>query len=327
MRLAQPHASTRRCRKDGWRRRPDARRGTVDSMPRPAGRDGHGSGVHRHHGERRGVVRDLAARHALRLENTLAPDGSSSMFAGIHSSLRRGHARAEPGRRRTPADVKSRAPDERVQQPLSSAAGSSVRPPCTGPGCTTVLRGARRKPNRVLWSSVPRGSPYAVAREPTPKSTCASPRHTGSTAASAWRTASMSTLGVQRPQPLLVDLRRRAQEVLGLAVQHHADVDELLALDARDAAQHDVLVALHAHLLRSGATRGRVRRAGPEVGDVALAAARPGDSAPGTGSSHSSGTSASTASSASRRDVAPRAPRPAPRPRRRSRRRMCSLTS
>ena len=58
-----------------------------------------------------------------------------------------------------------RAPQPRrsaLQQPLSSAAGSSVRPPCTGPGWTTVLRGARRKPNRLLGSSA------AGARRRTP---------------------------------------------------------------------------------------------------------------------------------------------------------------
>ena len=51
---------------------------------------------------------------------------------------------------------------------------------------------------------------------------------------------------VERPQPLLVDQRGGAEEVGGVAVEHHADVDELLAVDARDAAQRDVLVAVHA---------------------------------------------------------------------------------
>ena len=51
-------------------------------------------------------------------------------------------------------------------------------------------------------------------------------------------------------------------EVVGrLAVEHHADVDELLALHARDAAQHDVLVGLHAAALPGTHTRAPSRRA------------------------------------------------------------------
>ena len=56
-----------------------------------------------------------------------------------------------------------------------------------------MLRGALRNPNRVLASSRASRLPYAVARTPTPKSVCASPRHTRSTPARAASTAATST--------------------------------------------------------------------------------------------------------------------------------------
>src|SRR6478672_398960 len=50
--------------------------------------------------------------------------------------------------------------------------------------------------------------------------------------------------GVQRAQPVGVDVAHDVEEVGGLAVQHDADVEELLAVRTRHAAQHDVLVGL-----------------------------------------------------------------------------------
>jgi len=47
---------------------------------------------------------------------------------------------------------------------------------------------------------------------------------------------------VERPQPLGIDVPGSLQEVRGLAVDHHPDVDELLAFGSRYAAEHDVLV-------------------------------------------------------------------------------------
>ena len=51
---------------------------------------------------------------------------------------------------------------------------------------------------------------------------------------------------VERLQPVGVDVPDGVEVVGRLAVEHHADVDELLAVDARHAAEHDVLVGVHA---------------------------------------------------------------------------------
>src|SRR6476661_9525913 len=50
--------------------------------------------------------------------------------------------------------------------------------------------------------------------------------------------------GVERPQPVGIDVAHDVEEVGGLAVQDDADVEELLAVGSRHAAQHDVLVGL-----------------------------------------------------------------------------------
>ena len=122
-----------------------------------------------------------------------------------------------------------------------------MRPPCTGPGWTTVLRGARRKPN--LRARVVRPVALAVRRR------------AGADAEVDVRLTAAHLLdrregvadclevdpGSSGLEPLLVDQRRGAEEVVGVAVEHHPDVDELLAVDPGDAAQGDVLVAVHAH--------------------------------------------------------------------------------
>ena len=81
------------------------------------------------------------------------------------------------------------------------------------------------------------------------------------------------------------------EEVGGLAVEHHADVEELLAVDAGHAAQHDVLVgavgSLMRHLRRQPLAGARAGRSGTRRTPRAAAS---GVSAPGTGSSQASGT-------------------------------------
>ena len=89
--------------------------------------------------------------------------------------------------------------------------------------------------------------------------------------------------------------RPTLEEVGGLAVEHHADVEELLAVDARHAAQHDVLVGSCSRLMRH---RLRQPLAGAEPGGEERDVRRPqrvrASRRPGTGSSQASGTSAST---------------------------------
>src|ERR1700712_3184575 len=71
--------------------------------------------------------------------------------------------------------------------------------------------------------------------------------------------------GRKAPEPIGRDLPGGVEELLGLAVDDDADVDELLTLDARDAAQHDVLVGLHAAALPGTQARAPSRRARRKV--------------------------------------------------------------
>ena len=96
------------------------------------------------------------------------PGRRSSRSAGCPGSRGR-TARPVPAWRWTSSAARGRRPGRpSPDQPLDSRcsswrAGSSVTPPCTGPGWTTVLRGALRKPNRVPIgcrpASPPRSSP------------------------------------------------------------------------------------------------------------------------------------------------------------------------
>ena len=207
--------------------------------------------------------------------------------AGPHhpGPLRRRRRRARPRLTPVPRDVAAQPADRLAAAARSSAAGSSVRPPCTGPGLYDGAARRRRNPNRGPGR---RGLPGAVrrGRESDPEVDVRLAPADGVDGVQR----------VRRPRPRrrpgrarAAGPRRRAQaeprKSVGLAVQHHADVDELLALDPRHAAQHDVLVALAVH-------RGRLR-----VGQPGARAAEPG--------------------AAGRSDVAPRAarrasPRPAP---------------
>jgi len=64
--------------------------------------------------------------------------------------------------------------------------------------------------------------------------------------------------GEERPHPIGVDVPGGLEQVGGLAVEHDADVDELLALHARDAAHDDVLVGQQLrHPRLPGARRAR----------------------------------------------------------------------
>ena len=151
----------------------------------------------------------------------------------------------------------------------SSAAGSSVSPPCTGPGCTTVLRGA-------LQEAEP-GAAVLRATEPA----ASSARHTRVDELQAVADRVDVDVGVERAQPVAVDdLPARVEELRRLAVEDDADVDELLALDARDAAQHDVLVGLHAAALPGTQTRA-IRRGRACRNETYAARTSSGVSAPG----------------------------------------------
>ena len=64
--------------------------------------------------------------------------------------------------------------------------------------------------------------------------------------------------GEERPHPVGVDVPGGLQQVGSLAVEHDADVDELLTLHARDAAHDDVLVGQQLrHPRLPGARRAR----------------------------------------------------------------------
>ena len=122
-----------------------------------------------------------------------------------------------------------------------------------------MLRGALRKPKRV-----PAGLPAAAP-------TLSSPRqHTPSTKARASHTASRSRRGVEGGQPLAVDVPGGLEERRLLAVEDHADVEELLAVDARHAAEHDVLVgqAGRAHAALTPGSQARVASRAERNDDV-----------------------------------------------------------
>ena len=87
-----------------------------------------------------------------------------------------------------------------------------------------AARGAEPRPNRA---------PIGVSAAPE----SGAPAHTASIGRERVSDGSHVELRVERPQPVRVDSRRRAQEVVRLAVDDHADVDELVAVDPRDAAQ------------------------------------------------------------------------------------------
>src|SRR6266508_1294681 len=103
---------------------------------------------------------------------------------------------------------------------------------------------------------------------------------------------------VEGGEPVPVDVPGNVQEPAFLAVEHHADVDELITVHTRHAAQDDVLVG-HGRV-HAAATRGSHWRVPRRALRKATYAARtsPGVWAPGTGSSHSSGTSATMSAKA-----------------------------
>ena len=116
----------------------------------------------------------------------------------------------------------------------SSAAGSWHSPPWRGPGCTIVDRGAASQPNR-------RPRPWRWG-SPRPSS----PRHTDCTVHSRSSTVAEVERRRERLEPGRVEVVRRGEEVGALREEHEADVEELLPLHPRHAAQGDVLVADHA---------------------------------------------------------------------------------
>ena len=167
--------------------------------------------------------------------------------------------------------------------------GPSVRPPCTGPGWTTVLRGALRKPNRTP-RSLPAISPSDGVAATDPGDELESPAHGRPVDAR-----------VESGQAQLVDLPRRVEETRLLAVEDDAHVDELLTVDARHGTQHDVLVRvvvgsveLTTRLPAATAGARRRRRGGPAGRRRTTRAARPGSPYRAPASSQPSGTSATT---------------------------------
>ena len=101
-----------------------------------------------------------------------------------------------------------RLADEAVQQVVELAArGRRWCRRGPGPGWTTVLRGAFTKPKRV-----PIGARPAAPAD-------SSPRQTASTARSAEQTASTSTSGLERREPVAVDVAARLEELGLLAVE------------------------------------------------------------------------------------------------------------
>ena len=121
----------------------------------------------------------------------------------------------------------------------SSAAGSAVRPVCTGEGCTIVLAGAVSQWKRSDWSQARRRCP--------PSSRALGHRHQRlQLGAHLGRVAVRRQRGEQR----LVERDARAEEAQRPAEQHHAGVERLAALDARDDAQHRVLERLSARAHR-----------------------------------------------------------------------------
>ena len=134
----------------------------------------------------------------------------------------------------------------------AGAAGSAVDAAVDGPGWTTVLRGAATKPKRV-----PTGPRPAAPRD-------ASPLQTASTAASAEQTASTSTSAASARAGRGRRGSAARRKSACLAVEHDADVDELLAVDAGHAAQHDVL---EAHLLDAAHAAASTGQPGPVAGD------------------------------------------------------------
>ena len=124
----------------------------------------------------------------------------------------------------------------------SSPAGSPVRPVCTGEGCTIVLDGAvsqwKRSDCGIVATCPPSGRPSATA---TSVSSCA-------------RTSAGSQPGRERGQQRLVELDAGAEEAQRAAEQHHAGVDGLAALDARDDAHHRVLERLSARAPSASST-------------------------------------------------------------------------
>ena len=173
-----------------------------------------------------GSVRSTCA-HSASFQRTSAP---TRREPGAHLrplGVIQARTRHSPIRARAP----TRLVDQGVQQVVELGGGVRGRASVHGAGLEHRDFGA------------PAGSRSAgpsgfVAAAP-PRS---SPAQTPSTKSSASQTWSRSTPGSHREQPVPVDVPRGGEEVGGLAVEHHADVEELLAVHARHAAQHDVLV-------------------------------------------------------------------------------------
>ena len=126
-----------------------------------------------------------------------------------------------------------------------------------GPGCTTVERGAAS--HRNLSPRVPAlaGPPDGVARAHGP--------HGVERRAQSRDQRLGVASGIEGGQPVPVDVHGRTQEVRGLAVDRHADVDRLAAVDPGHGPQQHVLeahqVAGHAAAgIQAGAAASRATR-------------------------------------------------------------------
>jgi hypothetical protein len=103
-------------------------------------------------------------------------------------------------------------------------------PAWTGPGWTTVLRGAVSHRNR---------SPFGLA------ALGPSPAHTARNGVGGGADGADVDARVQGSQAGDVDMRRGPEIVQRLAVDDHADVDPLTPVDARNRVQHGVLEGIH----------------------------------------------------------------------------------
>ena len=102
-------------------------------------------------------------------------------------------------------------------------------PECTGPGWTTVLRGAVSQPKRTRG-----GLGRGAAGRRVAVADGADPGEGGLDRVDV-------DAGVERPQPGGVDVQGAAEVVGRLGVQDDADVHALAAVDPRDRPQHRVL--------------------------------------------------------------------------------------
>ena len=169
----------------------------------------------------------------------------------VRAEPRRGRARLRRlhrARGRQPGSGRTSSARRRAR----SASGSAVRPVCTGPGCTIVLRGAVRRRNRRPRSSSPAGPARRASSGPPAHTVCQGAQHAGDPVGVGAR--------VQGVQAGLVEVHAGAEVVQAAAVEQHAGVDRLAALDPRHHAERGVLERMAGHVGRRRSPRRRTDR-------------------------------------------------------------------